>query len=89
MKILIRPLDTKQKIERPRCPEVGLAILDFVVRMVRPAHKKHAKCIGVSCVFGTSQQSRRCRHMPRLTGQGLQALFETSPQKIDVILVWF
>ena len=47
MNILIRPLDTKTKNERPRCPEVGLGILDFVVRTVRPALGKHAKCIGL------------------------------------------
>ena len=89
MKILIGPLDTKKKIERPRCPEVDLGILDFVVRAMRPAIGKHAKCIGFSGVFGTSRQTKRCRHIPRSTGQGLEALFETSPQKIDACLAWF
>ena len=89
MKILIGPLDTKKKIERPRCPEVDLGILDFVVRAMRPAIGKHAKCIGVSCVFGTSRKTRRCRHIAPLTGQPPEALFETSPQKIDVFLAWF
>ena len=80
---------SEKKIERPRCPEVGLGILDFVVRTVRASHKKHAKCIGFSCVFGTSRQTKRCRHIPRSTGQGLEALSESSPQKIYVFLAWF
>ena len=89
MKNLIRLLDTFKKIERPRCPEVGLGILDFVVRTVRASHEKHAKCIGFSCVFGTSRKTKPCRHIARLTGQPPEALFETSPQKIDVFLAWF
>ena len=86
MKILIRPLDTKKKTNEQRCPEVGLGILDFVVRTVRPRHKNHAKCIGFSCVLGTSRNTRRCRHIARLTGQGLEALFQNSPKKINVFL---
>ena len=85
MKILIRPLDTKKTNEQ-RCPEVGLGILDFVVRTVRPRHQNHAKRIGFSCVFGTSRKTRRRRQTARLTGQGLEALFTNSPQKIDAIL---
>ena len=67
----------QKKIERPRCPEVDLGILDFVVRAMRPAIGKHAKCIGFSCVFGTSRRTRRCRHTARSTGQPPEALFET------------
>ena len=51
MKILIGPLDTKKKIERPRCPEVGLGILDFIIRTLRRAQEKHAEYIGFPCVL--------------------------------------
>ena len=30
--MLILPLDTKKKNERSLCPEVGLGILDFIIR---------------------------------------------------------
>ena len=65
VEILIRPLDTKKKYERSRCPEVGLGILGFIIRTLRRAQEKHAKYIGFPYVFSTSRKLRRFLNIDR------------------------
>ena len=65
VEIMIRPLDTKNKYERSRCPEVGLGILGFIIRTLRRAQEKHAKYIGFPCVLSTSRKLRRFLNIDR------------------------
>ena len=65
VEILIRPVDTKKKYQRRRCPEVGLGILGFIIRTLRRAHEKNAKYIGFPCVFSTSRNLKRFLNIDR------------------------
>ena len=45
VEILIRPLDTKKKMN-DEVVEIGLGILGFIIRTLRRAQEKHAKYVG-------------------------------------------
>ena len=48
--------------------------------------QKACKFIGFPLVLSTRRHSRRLQHIPRSTGQGLEALSINSPKKINVFL---
>ena len=52
-------------------------------------HEKHAEFIGFHCVFKHIEKFEAIsKHRP-LTGQGLEALFDNPPKKINDFLAWF
>ena len=64
-------------------------MLVVIIHTRRRAQERHAKYIGFPCHSEHIENFEAISKQRPLTGQGLEALFENSPKKINVFLAWF